>query len=128
MKTSERANMHNRTGLTSSLSTCSAHPRGTMSQRKACSDSRMLSSSVASPCQTLRQLAYRPRVNAYSWPNPSISGTAHAQCAERLNFSAFESTHTLKQLASLCCGLCVVADRRKHMYQPSTITVAAHAR
>ena len=27
--------------------------------------------------------------NAYSWPNPSISGTADAQCAKGLHFSAF---------------------------------------
>ena len=26
-------------------------------------------------------------MNAYSWPNPSISGTAHAQCAEGLHFN-----------------------------------------
>ena len=30
-----------------------------------------------------------PRVSAYTWPNPSISGTTHAQCAEGLHFSAF---------------------------------------
>ena len=47
----------------------------------------MLSTSVACPC--LCELAWRPRINAYSWPNPSISGTAHAQWAEGLHFSAF---------------------------------------
>ena len=29
----------------------------------------------------------RPRVNAYSWPNPSIRDTVHAQCTEGLHFS-----------------------------------------
>ena len=29
----------------------------------------------------------RPRVNAYSWPNPSIRDTAHAQYAEGLHYS-----------------------------------------
>ena len=59
-------------------------------QRRACIASRMLSSSVVSPRQTLRELA---RVTK---PSPSISGTAHAftdtcasQCAEGLHFSAF---------------------------------------
>ena len=50
----------------------------------------MLSTRVASPCQTLHELlAWRPRVNAYSWPNPSISSTAYAQCTEGLRLSAF---------------------------------------
>ena len=50
----------------------------------------VLSTTVASPCQTLcEQLAWRPRVNSYTLPNPLISGTVHAQCAEGLHFSAF---------------------------------------
>ena len=49
----------------------------------------VLSTCVASPCQTLCELLAWRRVYAYSWPNPSISGTAHAQCAEGLHFSAF---------------------------------------
>ena len=49
----------------------------------------VLSTSVASPCQTLRELLAWRREYAYSWPNQSISGTAHAQCAESLHFSAF---------------------------------------
>ena len=44
-------------------------------QRRACIASRMLSSSVVSPRQTLRK---RPRVTAKTKPSPSISGTAHA--------------------------------------------------
>ena len=55
-------------------------------QRRACITSRMLSSSVDSPRQTLRELA---RDHEYDKPSPSISGTAHAftyacasQCAE----------------------------------------------
>ena len=59
-------------------------------QRRACIASHMLSSSVVSPRQTLRELAPNP--------SPSISGTAHAftyvcasQCAEGLHFSAFHS-------------------------------------
>ena len=62
-------------------------------ERRACIASRMLSSSVVSPHQTLRELA---RVTAKTKPSPSISGTAHAftyactsQCAEGLHFSAF---------------------------------------
>ena len=55
-----------------------------------CINSRMLFGCVASPCHTLRKLlVWRPQVNAYSWPNPSISGTAHLQCAEGLHVSAF---------------------------------------
>ena len=57
-------------------------------QRRACIASRMLSSSVVSPRQTLRK---RPRVTAKTKPSPSIRGTAHAftytcasQCAEGL--------------------------------------------
>ena len=64
-------------------------------QRRACIASRMLSSSVVSPCQTARA-GKRPRVTAKTKPSPSISGTAHAftyactsQCAEGLHFSAF---------------------------------------
>ena len=50
------------------------------SQRMACIDSLMLSTSVASPCQTLRELlAWRQRVYAYPWTSPSISGVTHAQ-------------------------------------------------
>ena len=65
----------------------------------ACIDSRMLSTCVASPCRTLRELlAWRPRVNAYSWPNPSISSTAHAQCAEGLHFSAFHECRKSHQI------------------------------
>ena len=41
-------------------------------QRRACIASRMLSSSVVSPRQTLRELAPKTK------PSPSISGTAHA--------------------------------------------------
>ena len=40
----------------------------------------------------IRHWAWKPRVNAYSWPNPPISATAHAQCAEGLHFSAFHFT------------------------------------
>ena len=57
-------------------------------QRRACIASRMVSSSVVSPRQTLRELA---RVTAKTKPSPSLSGTAHAftyacasQCAEGL--------------------------------------------
>ena len=41
----------------------------------------MLSTTVASPCQTLRELA--------ETMSKRISGTAHAQFAEGLHFSAF---------------------------------------
>ena len=34
----------------------SIYLRGTRSQRTACIDSRMLSTSIANPCQTLREL------------------------------------------------------------------------
>ena len=69
-------------------------------QRRACIASRMLSSSVVSPRQTLRKLAKRPRVTAKTKPSPSISDTTHAftyacasQCAEGLHFSAFHINH-----------------------------------
>ena len=58
------------------------------SQRRACIDSRMLSTTVASPCQTLREL---PAGETHT-DNPAhqlISGMAHAQFAEGLHFSAF---------------------------------------
>ena len=48
-----------------------------LAQRRACIDSRMLSTTVASPCQTLREL----------YTSPSISDTAHAQFAEGLHFT-----------------------------------------
>ena len=67
-------------------------------QRRACIASRMLSSSVVSPRQTVHGPAREPRVTAKTNPSPSISGTAHAfiytcasQCAEGLHFSAFHS-------------------------------------
>ena len=45
-------------------------------QRRACIASRMLSSSVVSPCQTLLQLARdHEYVTAKTIPSPSISGT-----------------------------------------------------
>ena len=53
------------------------------SQRRGCINSRMLSTCVASPCQTLRELVvWRPR---YLRPSPSISGVTHAQFAEGLH-------------------------------------------
>ena len=63
--------MHNRTSLTliDPLALCTLR-RHKKSLRRSCIDSRigMLSYSVASPCQTLRdQLVWRPRVNVYSW-------------------------------------------------------------
>ena len=61
-------------------------------QRRACIASRMLSSGVVSPRQTLCEW----QETAKTKPSPSISGTAHAfsytcasQCAEGLHFSAF---------------------------------------
>ena len=53
-----------------------------MSQQTTCIDSGMLCTAVASPCQTLRELLAAETTNAYKEPNPSISGTAHAQLAE----------------------------------------------
>ena len=74
----------NRTGLICSLW------RHKKSQLMACIDSRMLSTSVASPCQTICVLlAWRPRVNAYNIAQTSINSTAHTQCADGLHFSAF---------------------------------------
>ena len=55
-------------------------------QRRACIDSRMLSTTVASPCQTLRELLAGDCGYAPARP---INGTAHAQFAEGLHFSAF---------------------------------------
>ena len=57
MKTSEKPNMHNRTGLPRTdqptLRTLWTHKK---LQLRACIDSRMQSMSVGSPCQTLRVL------------------------------------------------------------------------
>ena len=53
----------------------------------------MLSTTVASPCQTLRELQARETHT----DNPAyqlISGMAHAQFAEGLHFSAFHSIST----------------------------------
>ena len=45
------------------------------SQRRVCIDSRMLSTTVASPCQTLRELytSGRPQVNAYYGPTHQLA-------------------------------------------------------
>ena len=67
-------------------------------QRRACIASRMLSSSVVSPRQTLHELARDHELQLKTKPSPSISGTVHAftyarvtaQCAEGLHFSAFD--------------------------------------
>ena len=59
-----------------------------MSQRRACIDFRMLSSTVASPCQTLSELL----AGETDTDNPAhqlLSGMAHAQFAEGLHFSTF---------------------------------------
>ena len=62
--------MHNRPGLTSTdpfVALCTLEAQGAT---KACIDSHMESTTVASPCQTLHELlAWRPR---YSWPRQSI--------------------------------------------------------
>ena len=88
VKTSEKANMHYRFPRTD--------PLLWGSRSHTCINSRMLSTTVASPCLTLRELiAWRPQVNTYSWPNSLSRGTAHAQCAEGLHFSAFHyNSHT----------------------------------
>ena len=68
VKTSEKANMHNRTSLPWPIALCTFQ-RHKKSPWRPCIDSciGMLSYSVASPCQILRnQLAWRPPVNAYS--------------------------------------------------------------
>ena len=64
------------------------------SQRMACIDSRMLSTSVDSLCQTLHELLQE--ATSKHMPSPSISGIAHTQFAEGLHFSAFH-------LISFCC-------------------------
>ena len=65
---------------------------GTRSHSEGCVSHRILS---ISQCQTIRKLytSGRPRVNANPQPGPSISGTAHAQFAEGLHFSARARTH-----------------------------------
>ena len=58
---------------------------------------------VASPCQTLRELlAWRRRVNAYSWPNPSIIGTMHEQCAEGLHFHDLPDRTPMECFVKIC--------------------------
>ena len=59
------------------------------SQRMACIDSRMLSTTVAGPCLTLRGLLVEDHEQKHtnSRPSPSISSIAHAQFAEGLHFS-----------------------------------------
>ena len=54
-------------------------------QRRACIASRMLSSGVVSPRQTLRELA---RTTSNSKPSLSISGTAHARLLMRARHNA----------------------------------------
>ena len=44
---------------------------------------------VASPCQTLRELLAGATSNGILKTQPSVSGTAHAQFAETFHFSAF---------------------------------------
>ena len=62
------------------------------SQPRACIDSRMLSTAVASPCQTLRELLRETTSKRIIRPSPSISGIALTQFAEGLHFSAFHCT------------------------------------
>ena len=90
MKTSEKAKICIIAYRDQILSLCVPSWRPKKSQVRTCINSRMLSTSVASPCQTLRKLiAWKLPVNTYSLPNQSMSGTTHAQCAEGLHFSAF---------------------------------------
>ena len=56
------------------------------SQWRACIDSRMLSTTVASPCQTLRELLAW-RTSLLKKPSPSISGTVRAHLAKDLHFT-----------------------------------------
>ena len=77
----EQANMQISTGLPRPRPLTLCILKAKESQRI---DPRMLSTTVASPCQTLRELLY-------SW-RPSVSGTMHAQFAEHLHFSAFHSS------------------------------------
>ena len=59
-------------------------------QQRARINSRMLYTTVASPCQALRELSGRPRGNAETQPRAhQFCGIVHAQFAEGLHFSAF---------------------------------------
>ena len=98
VKTSEKANMHNFTGLPLLFLTCllCVPWRHKKSQRRVCIGLPHALYQCSQPLSdSLRATSGRSRVYVYSQPSPSISCATHALCAEDLHhcFSLPPSSH-----------------------------------
>jgi hypothetical protein len=91
VKTSENASMHNRIWLTATCSARSVYLGGSGSQRTACIDSRMLSTTVASPCQTLRVLLAGDHELTHTTNSPAHQlAVSFRDCQDSHSYSRFE--------------------------------------
>ena len=76
------------------------------SQRTACVDSRILSTTVASPCQTLRELSGRPQVNTCPVHQLAVSRMRSLPrvCTLVIRFWCFEPSISLWRFSSMFIG------------------------